>query len=260
MDVRPHITAAVLAAAAIYAPTASASLVFSDDFEDIGASPSGFSFNVFQDGGSVASGGSPVNTYGGFIGSGGTAQIVVAEEGNAGVGGGGGIRMTLETFATNDSTGGIAFFGWTYEDAAVFSGTVNAADVEALTLSFDYKTVLGGDYSARVERVGGDFNNRVDLGVLPNTGGLFQTASFDLSAANPGQIANLVGAINSSADPSILQLVIGNAGDPNAYQHTSTIALDNLAISAIPEPSAPFLVFAATVAGAANRRRRASGA
>ena len=208
---------------------------FSDDFNDIAASPSGFSVKVFQDGGLVFSDGSPVNSYGGFIGSGATSQVVMVEDFNAGVGGSSALRMTLETFAQDDNTGAIAFFGGTYEDAAVFNGTVTPADIQSLQISFDYTTVLAGEYSIRLERLGGDFGNRVDLGTLSNTGGTFQSASFDLSAADPGQVSNLAGAINGSADPSILQIVFGNSGDPNTYQHTSSLIVDNLQI-AVPEP------------------------
>ena len=227
---------------------------FSDDFNDIASSPSGFSVKVFQDSGLVFTGGSPTNGYGGFISASGTTQLVMVEDFNAGVGGTSALRLTVETFAEDDNTGAIAFFGGTYEDAVVFTGTVTPADIQSLQVSFDYNTLLSGEYSVRLERFGGDFTNRVDLGTLSSTGGAFQNISFDLSAADPGQVSNLAGAINGSSNPSILQIVFGNSGDPNTYQHTSSLIVDNLAI-VIPEPNTAMitLVFGLVVLGLRKR-------
>ncbi len=229
---------------------------FSDDFNDIAASSSGFSVKVFQDSGLVFQDGSITNSYGGFIGSGASAQVVMVEDFAAGVGGSSALRLSVETLAGDDNTGGINFFGGTYEDAAVFSGTVTEADVQSLTLAFDYATTLTGDYFLRVERLGGDFGNRVDLGLLPNTGGAFQAASFDLGQADPTQVTNLVAAINSSANPSILQIVLANAGDPNTYLNGSSLIIDNLNITAVPEPATTSSIAVAIIFGAAAPVRR----
>ena len=219
-------------------------VVYSDDFDDIGSSLTGFSFSVFTDSGQVFSDGSPTNNYSGFIGSGGSAQLVVSEEATGGVGGGGALATKLETF--NGINGGpgeandtslLQYFGATYADVAIptfAAGAITSTDLEGLTLSFDYKTELAGDYFVRVEKIYGDFANRLDLGVLPNTGGTFQNISFDLSDGDAGQLANLLGAVNSSSTNQ-LQLVFGNSGDPNTYEHTSTLVIDNLSIeSAVP--------------------------
>ena len=227
---------------------------FSEDFNDVASSPSGFSVRVFQESGLVFTGGSPVNTVGGFISAGGTSQLVIVEDFAAGVGGTSALRLTVETFSQDDNTGAIAYFGGTYEDAVVFTGTVTPADIQNLEISFDYKTLLAGEYSVRVEKKGGDFGSRVDLGTLSNTGGTFQNVSFDLSAADPGQIASLAGAINGSSDPSILQFVFGNSGDPNTYQHNSSLVVDNLQVI-VPEPSSFALSLVFGLIGLQRRRR-----
>ena len=219
-------------------------VVYTDDFEDIGTSLSGFSFSVFTDSGLVFSDGTPANNYSGFIGSGGSSQLVVSEEATGGVGGGGALATKLETFnginggpGDPNDTSQLQFFGSTYSDTVVqpfTPGAVTSSDLEGLTVSFDYKTEQAGDYSLRVERVFGDFTNRLDLGVLPNTGGTFQNISFDLADGDAGQLANLLGAVNAS-NSNQLQLVFGNTGDPNSYEHTSTLLIDNLSIeSAVP--------------------------
>ena len=224
--------------------THASGVVYTDDFEDISTSLSGFSFSVFTDSGLVFSDGTPANNYSGFIGSGSSAQLVVAEEPTTGVGGGGAIATKLETFnginggpGDPNDTSQVQFFGSTYTDTVIQSftpGLVNSSDLGGLTVSFDYKTELAGEYSVRVERLFGDFANRLDLGVLPNTNGAFQNISFNLSDGDPGQLLNLLGAVNSSNSNQI-QLVFGNSGDPNAYQHTSTLFIDNISIeSAVP--------------------------
>ena len=221
-------------------------VIFSDNFDDVTGS-----FVVLQDSGTTAaSGGTAFNTYGGFIGSSGTGQIVVEEATGAGVGASGAMKMRIETFngingtGDPDDTSGFQFLGFTYQDANVLPTPVNSADIENLTISFDYKTELAGGYSVRVERDNGDFNNRVDLGSLPNTGGVFQSATFDLSLADPSQISNLVNSINSggSFNPSVLQITFGNGNNAD-YQHNSTLIVDNISFQVVvPEPTSSLII------------------
>ncbi len=212
-------------------------VVYSDDFNDISSSPSGFYFDVLQDLGSVFSDGSMSNAIGGFVGSSGTGQLIISEEGSQGVTGvapDGAIKQRIETFSTTDDTSGFLFFGLSYTDGvlpALSPGSISQAEISDLTVSFEYKTDLGGEYSARLEAniPGGDFANRLDLGVLTNTGGSFQSATFDLSSADPGQLANFVSSMNGSGNNQV-SVVFGQSGDPNTYQHNSALTIDNLQI------------------------------
>lgn len=143
---------------------------FSDDFEDISGSSS-----TRDDTGEISSSGSAVNTYGGFTGPQGTGQIVISELANIGTGGGGGISMEIQTLDQTDDTTAFQFLGFTYQDSDIPSltpGAVAASDLATLTVTFDYKTDLAGDYTFRVEVDGGDFTNRLDLGTLAPPAGL----------------------------------------------------------------------------------------
>ena len=240
MNLRTLIPAAIAIACAVF--PAYGETIFSDDFDDVTGS-----FLVIDDGGFNTGGGTPANTLGGFIGSSGTGQIVVEENTGAGVDGSGAILMRIETFngingvGDPDDTSGFLFLGFTYADAAILPLPVTVADLQQLTLQFDYKTENAGDYTVRVEKNGGDFENRADLGFLPNTNGVFQSASFDLSLADPVQLANLAGSINANPGP-VLQVVFGN-GDTSQYQNNSTLIIDNIAfISVVPEPTSVVLI------------------
>ena len=137
----------------------------------------------------------------------------------------------------------------------ITSGAITESNIDLFTFSFDSQLsgpqIAGGFGAVRIEPLGGEFDERIDLPLTIAQGPNFQSFSFDLANASFAQKTDFVNQLNAIGSTEI-QFVFDFS-----TTSASTIRFDNIQIStlvSVPEPSS--ICWMLLLCGATCMRRR----